>query len=402
MRLADELLDDPSDRALPAPTGLPAPAGQQPAVVDHLPHNPTVPAGPRLPPRETRTTKEPTGQVPTTAAAAAMAALFTQSVPVTESTGTLKAVKLKKRRRVKATVLTVLLVGAAGAAVTLRNTAFADRITGHGYDHNPLPATAVEPPTFMGAEYTVTYQYVGLDNGLSSNFWDIERDTVNYQTGAATMTIDHAKAAILGGNIGTAKSTAPTQELIVDRTAFYRPGPTPADAWTRIPHVASVPPSILSPRRIPMYQDVIDPTLRSQTPTTVVHEVRNGADVTTYFYKIPLGELYASAPTVFEMMRDLDGTAADDAPVTIAISLDEHWMVRYLDIALDYQAVLDHTTDADPDATYFYRYTIDVLSITDTPEPFALPSNVVDETTTTTAPPTTLPPETLPPPVVAP
>lgn len=395
MRLADELAEQPSDhRALPAPTGLPAPSGQHPAMGDHLPHNPTVLPGPRLPPREVRASKEPTGQIPATPAAAAMAALLTQSVPVTESTGSFKAVKRKRRRRNRAITLSVVLAGAAACAVAFRDSAFADRITGRGYDHNPLPAHAIAAPSFAGAEYTVTYQSVGLDNGLSSNFWDIERDTVDYSTGAATLTLDQAKAAIIGGTISTAKSTAPTQKLIVDKTAFYRPGATAADAWTRIPHEAAVPPSILSPRRIPMYQDVIDPVLRARQPTGVKHEVRYGTNVTTYSYTIPLGDLYESAPSLFEMVRDFDGNADADAEVNVTVSFDDQWMVRYLDVELDYQTVLEHTAGTAPDNTYFYRYTLDVISITDKPEPFDLPSKVVDETT--------VPPTTVAPPAVTP
>ena len=53
--------------------------------------------------------------------------------------------------------------------------------------------------------------------------------------------------------------------------------------------------------------------------------------------------------------------------VTVTISLDEQWMVRYLDVNVDLQAVLDYKAERDVETPYPYRYTLDVVSITDVP-----------------------------------
>lgn len=376
MRLADELTDHAGDGAFPAPTGLPAPTGQLPMAAQHLPHDPTEPQGPRLPPRPVRAESPPTGQQPTTPAAAAMAALLSQSVPVIDGA---PAKATKKRARRRGIVVTVALLSCAATAVVFRDSRFADRITGRGYDTNPLPTHSITPPAFTGAEYTVTHQSVGIDNGLATNFWDIERDNVNFTTNSAMMTLDQAKAPIVGGTISTARSTSPTQELVVDLLAVYRPGPTAADPWTRVPFVAGTERPILSRNRVRMYQDVIDPVLRAQPATSVENEVRHGVHVTTYTYTLPFADFYESAPRLFDMVRDFDGNAADDSEVTVTVSFDGDWMVRYLDIAMDHASVLEHRADAAPGTSYPYRYTVDVLSITDAPDPIDIPNKVVDE-----------------------
>ena len=76
--------------------------------------------------------------------------------------------------------LAITLVILAVAAVALRNTPIGQRITGHGYDSSPLPVHAIPLPVFSGAQYTVTYQDVAIDNGLATNFWYTERDEINF------------------------------------------------------------------------------------------------------------------------------------------------------------------------------------------------------------------------------
>ena len=82
----------------------------------------------------------------------------------------------------------------------------------------------------------------------------------------------------------------------------------------------------------------------------------------------------------------MDGNAAADATVTVTISLDDEMLVRYLDINVDYRSVLQLRAKADPEGTYPYRYTLEVVSTDDTPTPVSLPTNVVQATTTTEAP----------------
>ena len=229
-----------------------------------------------------------------------------------------------------------------------------------------------------------------MTNSLLTNYWRTEHDEVDYTSKVAKVTIDRAKASVIGGTIGTAQSTSPPTNAVVDEHSTYLPGATQTDPWTRKPHDAEWSAlSLLSPHELLMYQDVIDPSLRSQQPKSVVSETRHDIPVTTYTYTFAFGKFYESAPRLFDMVRMMDGNAAADAPVTVTISLDDQWMVRYLDVNVDIQAVFKYKAERDVEVPYPYRYTLDVVSITDTPPKIVAPTNTVDETTTTatTAPP---------------
>jgi hypothetical protein len=132
-----------------------------------------------------------------------------------------------------------------------------------------------------------------------------------------------------------------------------------------------------------MYQDVIDPALRNRHPEEVVDEVRHGVAVTTYTYKLAFGDFYESAPRLFDLVRKMDGNAADDAGVTVTISLDDQWMVRYLDVDVDHASVLAHRAKLDVGTKYPYRFTLDVTSITQKPPAIVIPTKVVDAPVTT-------------------
>ncbi len=372
MRLADDLTDSSGDNVLPAPSGLPAPAGQSPVEPPpHLTSDPTVPAGPRLPPRPSRTTTAPpTGQVPAIVAAALT--LANTTAPAEEAPPPKRS--HKRRRIILASVLVVVVV----TSVAMRSTSFGERFTGSGYDTNPLPLHAIAEPPFTGADYTITYQSVAIDNGLATNFWNIEHDEVNYTTKIAKATMDQAKASIVGGTIGTPQSTSPPSQVMIDDQSTYEQGATPQDAWVRSPTVASNWSTVLNRGDVYMYQDVIDPPLRARHPAKVVDEVRHGVPVTTYTYTFAFGDFYETAPRLFDLVKIVDGNAADDADVKVTVSFDGQWMVRYLDVNVDHDAVLDHRARVDAGIPYPYRFTVDLNSVTDTPESLSVPTNVVD------------------------
>jgi hypothetical protein len=144
---------------------------------------------------------------------------------------------------------------------------------------------------------------------------------------------------------------------------------------------------MLNGNDIQMYQDVFDPALRSQYPTSVVNETRHDVPVTTYSYSFTFGDFYESAPALFHRMQIMDGNADDDAPVTVTISLDEQMVVRYLDVDVDYQSVIDHRARVDVENVYPYRSTFELISLTPAAPQVLVPTNVVDATapTTTTA-----------------
>jgi hypothetical protein len=371
MRVVDELTNERADRSLPAPCGLPAPTGQQPFVPpQQLPRAPKEPTGPRLPPRAPREPSPLTGQLGIT-----MLATSVQTTAVKP----LEDPPAPQRRGKLLIPLAITLVILAVAAVALRNTPIGQRITGHGYDSSPLPVHAIPLPAFSGAQYTVTYQDVAIDNGLATNFWYTERDEINFATQTAKATLDTAAAPIIGGTISTPKSTSPPQEQLIDERSRYEPGAAVTDPWIRTPHPTGVWSAVLNKSEIYMYQDVFDPALRAQQPAKVVHEIRHGASLTTYTYTFAFGDFYESAPHVFNLARAVDGNAADDAKVTVTVSLDDHWMVRYLDVDVDHASVLEHRAKADVGTKYPYRLTIDLISITDKPATITIPLDVVDQ-----------------------
>jgi hypothetical protein len=312
-------------------------------------------------------------------------------------TGTGRPAPVKEKRKHKALIVlgglvtVTLLLG-----VVFRNSAFIQRFTGKGYDTNPLPTHAVALPTFTGAEFSITTQMVSIADGLPTNFWDTEHVTVNYTApSAAKLTFDRAKASVIGGTIGTAQNVMPPYDVFVDQQLSYEPGETATDPWIRTPHGPGwLDQEVLRPDMILMYQDVIDPALRAQLPESVINTTLHETPVTTYTYSFAFGDFYESAPRLFELFHVVDGNAAADASVSVTVSLDEQWMVRYLDVNVDYHSVLDHRAKQDIGVPYPYRYTMDVVKVTDTPEPVTMPANAVDppiETTTTLAIPVVTP-----------
>ena len=386
MRLVDEITERPVARALPAPTGQPAVTGPVPITAPALAIPEPTSARPFLP---TLPTNAPKAAEPVTSpVAATAAALFFQTANVTPAA----PLPRPKWRRRALVVLAAVVTVTMASAFAFRSGALVERFTGTGYDTNPLPLHPIPQPPFAGAEYTLTSQSIAMTNSLPTNYWQTERDQVNYTSKMEKSTLDRAKASVIGGVIGTPQSTSPPSAVIVDQQATYLPGAAPTDPWIRVLREPKIlAPGLLSRNEIYMYQDVIDPTLRAQHPKSVVSETRHEIAVTTYTYTFPFGKFYESAPRLFEMVKEMDGNAAPDADVTVTISLDSQWMVRYLDVDVDVQSVLKYRAHDDPEARYWYRYTVDVVSITTTPVEIAAPTNTVDPTIESTTPPTVTP-----------
>jgi hypothetical protein len=273
------------------------------------------------------------------------------------------------------------------AGVIFHNSAFVERFTGKVYDTNPLPTHAVVKPAFTGGVYTLVSQSVTMSDGLPTNFWRTERDEVNYSSSTAKMSVELAQATIIGGTIGTPKSLAPPYETVLDPQSWYEPGETTTDPWTRTvkePDWRGA--QLFAGSEVRLYQDVVDPALRAADPESVINEVHHNVPVTTYTYAFAFGDFYESAPRLFDLVQEMDGNAPDDATVTVTISFDKEWMVRYLDVNLDYEAVLEYRAKHDIEGHYPYRYIVDVVSTTDSPPVVDIPANVVEATTTTAAP----------------
>ena len=384
MRLVDESTERPVPPALPAPSGPRALTGSVPVVVPAAsipPSATSAPVLPYLPPVQPKIAAPATGPVPSTLRAEATLNLSTNPAQaVTEP---------PKRKRKRLIVLAVIVLVPTILAVVLRNSALVERITGKGYDTNPLPTQSIDRPLFTGAEYTTTTQLVAITDGLPTNYWETGHHLVNYTTSTAKSTADGARASIMGGTIGTPQGGLHTLPVYLDPQSVYLPGTTESEPWTRKPHQPGWRTHrIFSTDSILMYQDVIDLALRNEVPTSVLSETRHDTPVTTYSYTFAFADFYESAPSLFELFRVVDGNAAGDAKVNVTVSLDDQWVVRYLDVDVDFHSVLEHRAKSDVGTEYPYRYTVDVIKISDTPGPVDVPTNTVDETTTTTTPPT--------------
>lgn len=299
----------------------------------------------------------------------------------------------KKKRGHKRLIFLGAMVVAAGALVVVfPDSPIVQRVTGKGYDTNPLPNRSAAAPPFVGMEFTITMQSVAILDGLPTNVWNTERDKMDLTAGSARRTFDRAKASVIGGTIGSPQSDSTPFDVVTDKQSSYEPGATPTDPWIRRPHFAGwFQLGNLTRNQLLMYQDVFDPALRAQRPTSVTSETRHDVAVTTYAYTFTFGNFYESAPRLFDHVEELDGNAAPEALVTVTISLDKQFIVRYLDVNLDYHAVLEYRARADVGIPYPYRYTVDLLSAGDKPADVGVPANTVDapapESTTTTAAP---------------
>ena len=153
-----------------------------------------------------------------------------------------------------------------------------------------------------------------MTNNSPTNHWRTERDEVNYTAKVAKVTIDRAEASVIGGTIGTPHSTSAPTDAVVDEHSMYLPGALQTDPWTRQSHEAGWSLlALLSPHVLLMYQDVIDPALRSQHPKSVASETRHEIPVTTQTYAFEFGKFYEVGPRLFEMVKVMDGNAAADA-----------------------------------------------------------------------------------------
>jgi len=383
MRQMDEITERPAARPLPAPSGPRSPTGPVPLIAPANAIPPPADAAllvPYLPAAAPKSSTPTTGQHDITGSIAATLGIANPA-PVAAPTPEKVPGRARKRLIKLAIVLSVLLL----LGVVFRHSAIVERLTGTGYDSsNPLPTHSFVMPELASADYTFTFDSINVAGGVASHLSQTDHDEVNFTTGVAKLSINSAVSPIVDGKIGSPLVPTPPKEVLVDRQWTYQQGAVATDPWVRTPIVpGSRAAAVLSRSDIRMYQDVIDPLLRSQQPATVVDETRNDVDVTTYTYAFALGDFYESAPRLFEWARSMEGNASDDAPVTVTISLDEQMIVRYLDVNLDYSAVIDHVGDDDDLVeTYRYRSTFELTSTADAAATVEIPPNAVDPTTT--------------------
>jgi hypothetical protein len=341
------------------------------------------PAVPYLPAINTKTAEPTSGPAGLT---------LTEAMLRAANPATARPVAKKKRGHKRLIFLGVVVIVGGSLAIVFPDSPIVQRFTGKGYDTNPLPTKSAAPPPFAGLEFTITTQSVAILDGLPTNVWNTERDKMDLTAGAARRTFDRATASVIGGTIGSPQSDSPPFDVVLNKELLFEPGATPTDPWIRRPHFPGwYQLATLTRNQLLMYQDVFDPTLRAQPPTSITTETRHDVAVTTYVYTFTFGNFYESAPRLFDLAQEMDGNADPEALVTVTVSLDEQSIVRYLDVNLDFHAVLEYRAKADVGVPYPYRYTVDLVSADDKPADVGVPENAVDppveeSTTTTVAP----------------
>jgi hypothetical protein len=377
MRQMDEITERPA-RPLPAPSGPRSPTGPVPLIASAGEIPPPSDAAllvPYLPDVAPKVAAPATGQVDITAAAAALGIGLPSTSPSTSQV-------MPKRSRKRLIVPAIVVAVVALLGLIFRHSALVERFTGAGYDTNPLPTHSFPIPALTGAAFTYTFDSINLAQGVPSHLSQTDQEEVNFTAGIAKFSVNSDVSQIVNGTIGPPVAPSAPKEVFVDEQWTYQRGTAETDPWVRTPlQPASRAEAVLNHSDIRMYQDVFDPALRSQKPVSVVNETRYEVPVTTYTYTFAFGDFYESAPRLFDWVRSMEGNAADDATVTVAVSLDDQMLVRYLDVDLDYSAVIDKV-QAGHDGTYHYRSTYELTSIAGATT-VAIPTNVVDSTTTT-------------------
>ena len=186
---------------------------------------------------------------------------------------------------------------------------------------------------------------------------------------------------MIGGTIGTPRNTSPPADIIVDAIRPpTRPVRRPTDPWIRHLHEPGWSTlAVLSRNQLLMYQDVVDPALRSHPPASTVEETRPRRSRHDVLVHVRVRGLLRIRAALFDMVQMMDGNAgADDATVMVTISFDDQWMVRYLDVNIDFDAVLKYKAERDAGIPYPYRYTVDVVSIIEKPQQIPAPTNTID------------------------
>ena len=293
--------------------------------------------------------------------------------------------KPSKRRLVFALVV---LLGLGGAGFVFRHSPLIQRFTGEGYAATKqLPARAFPRPQWGSAVFAETVFSIGSENGATvSGEMRIEYD-VNFEAMLQRFELSNTDRSFDRGILGSPiNNSADNRIVYVDQTSTYVGGTELNDQWIRKPQGPSSNADVTLHREaIPMYQDIVDSSLRARTPTSVTEGTLYDTEVTTYTFEMPLSELPEGSPGATAAFPDLHWNAEPSTPVTLTFSVDPDWVVRYLDLTVDPSAVLEHSEATASPATALYRIEYEVKALSMDPGDLALPTNVVDaapETTT--------------------
>ncbi len=377
--LADvSVASSPSPPVMPMPTGPPADV-VPPVPVLKLPTLPTL----GRPGAAARTSGETATEAPSDPIAAAASSSNPHAMAAAahfatmRQAATMPSVKpvrgRKKRRSRRPLVVTVLVLGLLGGAGYLgRETAFATRLKGDGYDSSLLPMIVYERPNPGTLDGTVILDGVWSQDGVATTDEIFVDFIMNPTTGDEQREVRQTRRSIEDGETVDPPLDAASWESVSLEESTYREPDSEGGAWQQSPRVRGAWVSKLS--NIWMYQDVIDHSLRRVTPVSVTDETIGGVEVTTYLWSIPIGEYWTSAPFVAARLP-LPELTTLDSPVTLTISVDSAGLVRVLDAALELDAVIDYANER-TDSIHFYRLRFELDSIEDAAPTITAPTNV--------------------------
>ncbi len=279
----------------------------------------------------------------------------------------------KKRRSRRPLVVKVLVLGLLGGAGYLgRDTAFATRLKGDGYDSSILPMIVYERPNPGTVDGTMIRYEVIVENGVASHAESFIDFVTHPSTSDSILEVRQTWNSVENGALVDPPLSISTRDLIMIGDESYGEPTEVGAPWERAARLDQLP--LSGKATVWMYQDVIDHSLRRVAPLSVTDETIARVEVTTYDWAIPSGEFRRSAPFAAEMFP-ISEVAAPDSPVTLTISVDAAGLVRVFDVALELDAVLQRAI-AEGDGAYYYRRHYELDSIEDAAPTITAPTNV--------------------------
>ncbi len=279
----------------------------------------------------------------------------------------------KKRRSRRPLVVKVLVLGLLGGAGYLgRETAFATRLKGDGYDSSLLPMIVYERPKPGTVDGTSTRYSVNVEGGVVAHEEVFIDFVTNPSTSDTAVELRQTYNSLENGELVDPPQQVSTRETIAIGSVLYTEAAEEGAPWEQGPRLKQEP--LSGTATVWMYQDVVDHSLRRVIPLSVIDETIGGVEVTTYQWVIPRGEYRGSAPFVAARFPLVE-MSTPESPVTLTISVDSEGIVRVVDVGLELGAVIDEAI-AQGDGASYYRRHYELDSIEDAAASITAPTNV--------------------------
>lgn len=232
----------------------------------------------------------------------------------------------RSRRRWPFLAAFVLVAGGAGMLTIGKDTTVMQRLRGDGYDPDALPGTVFARPTTGGVTYEWTTERVTVEAGAARIDTIDSTITLDLATGDRSLAAISTITALTDGGPGDAVTLRELEMVDAPSGTFVRdaggawgphvPGSFPADdagAWTQIW----------------MYQDLVDPSLRTTAPSSVRASLDGALELTTYTWELERDEWFEAAPQLRAQLWRFDEPTGDTL-VEIELTVDAAGVVREL------------------------------------------------------------------------